>query len=62
MKFLLIIYLLSSGYYQERHVSEESCEDTLKLTHVLYGNDLWSGTCVGPDDEITMQISADIDP
>jgi len=62
MKFILIIYLLSSGYYQEPHVSAEACEDTLKLTHVLYGNDLWSGVCMGPDDEVTLEITTDIGP
>jgi hypothetical protein len=62
MKFLLVVYLLSSGYYQEPHISAEDCEDTLKLTEVLYGTDLWSGVCIGPDDEVTMKIMTDIGP
>lgn len=62
MKWILTIYLLSSGMYQERFISAQDCQDTLLLTHVLNGANLWTGICTGPDDEVSMRITTDIGP
>ena len=58
----LILYVLSSGLYEEKHISARDCEDALIEAHIVKGLELWSGVCVGPDDLVTSQISADIGP
>ena len=52
MKYILIIYFLSTGYHSERFISLENCEDALLEARYVRGPyDLWSGVCMGPDDD-----------
>lgn len=51
MDYVLIIYFLSSGFYSEKFVRLENCQDALlEARHVRGPYDLWSGVCMGPDD------------
>lgn len=60
--YTLLVYLLSYGFYQEDHISARSCHEAMIEAQLVRGPDLWTATCVGPDDEITEQISKDIGP
>jgi hypothetical protein len=62
MKWLLVIYFLSSGLYQEPHISAVDCNDALIEATLVKGNELWSAVCVGPDDEVTSQVSKELGP
>jgi hypothetical protein len=62
MTWTLVIYILSTGLYQEKHISAVSCNDALIEASIVKGRELWSAVCVGPDDEVTSQISTDIGP
>ena len=51
MKYILIIYFLSTGFHSERFVSMENCEDALLEARYVRGPyDLWSGVCMEPDE------------
>ena len=62
MKWLLVIYFLNTGLYQEPHLSAIDCNDALIEASLVKGNDLWSAVCIGPDDEVTSQTSTDMGP
>lgn len=58
----LVLYVLSSGIYEEKHISAIDCNNALLEASIVKGSDIWSAVCVGPDDEVTAQISTDIGP
>lgn len=62
MGWTLLLYILSYGFYQEHHISARSCEDAMIEARLVRGPDLWSATCVGPDDEIVAQINGELGP
>ena len=62
MKWLLVVYILSYGQYQESHISAQDCHDAALEAQLVLGSDLWVAKCYGPDDEVTAQISTDIGP
>ena len=62
MKYLLVLYILSSGIYEEKHISAIDCNDALLEAYLVKGKDLWSAVCVGPDDKVTSQISKELGP
>jgi hypothetical protein len=47
MSWTLVIYFLSSGLYQEPHISAVDCNDALIEATLVKGNELWSAVCVG---------------
>ena len=64
MNWVMVIYFLSSGFYSEKFVSLENCQDALLEARYVRGpNDLWSGVCTGPDDDFDLTaITRDIGP
>jgi hypothetical protein len=58
----LVLYILSSGIYEEKHISAVDCNDALLEAYLVKGSELWSAVCVGPDDEVTAQISRELGP
>lgn len=62
MKYILMIYFLSSGFYSEKHISAQSCNDALIEATLVKGADLWTGVCVGPGDDYVATAERDIAP
>lgn len=62
MKWTLVLYILATGLYQEKHISAVSCNEALIEASIVKGHELWSAVCVGPDDEVISQISRDLGP
>jgi hypothetical protein len=58
----LVLYVLSSGIYEEKHISAIDCNDALIEAQIVKGKELWSGVCTGPEDIVTSQISSEIGP
>lgn len=56
MKFLLIIYFLSTGQYTQTFATAEDCHDVLVEAQVVKGPDIWTAVCVGPDDNVFVSI------
>jgi hypothetical protein len=54
--FLLVLYLLGSGMYQERFATSEDCKDAMIEANIVKGIDLWSAVCVSPDEEVYVQL------
>lgn len=62
MKWLLAIVFLSTGVYEENHVSEEACIDAMIEASLVKPTDIWSMACFSPDDRPTATASRDIGP
>lgn len=62
MKWLLLIIFLSSGVYEEKHISAESCIDAIHEANIVKGKDVWSASCFGPDDQVIATAVEDIGP
>ena len=45
MKWILVAYFLSSGFYSEKFVTERDCQDALIEAGLVRGHDLWSAVC-----------------
>lgn len=62
MKWLLMIYVLSVGQYQESHISAQNCYDAMLEAQLVRGDDLWTALCISPDDTVEFQISKELGP
>ena len=63
MNWLLILYVLSTGFYSEKFITSQDCNEALMEAQILKGPDIWSAVCVGPDDEtIPSVVTKDIGP
>lgn len=54
--FTLVLYVLSSGMYQERFATSEDCKDAMIEANLVQGTELWSAVCVSPDEEVYVQL------
>lgn len=59
--FILTLYLLGSGLYQERFSTLENCKDAMIEANIVKGNDIWSAVCVSPDEEVYVQLGSNIE-
>ncbi len=58
MKWTLLVILLSSGHFQERHLDEASCREAMLLVEIVTRDDLWMAKCLGPEGEQITSVKA----
>lgn len=50
MKYVLVLYLLSSGLHYETYSTLSDCKQHLREYQILAKSDLWSAVCAQPED------------
>lgn len=56
--WLLVAWFMSSGQYTQSFSNYQDCYDVLAEAQIVKGSDLFSGVCIGPDDEVAVSVGS----